>query len=222
MTKAIKPITVYGTGPSANPLKVAIILEELSIPYTVDPIPWSDIKKPAYLAINPNGRLPAIQDPNTNISLWESGAIIEYLVEKYDTEHKLSFAAGTVEYFHAKQWLYFQTSGQGPYFGQLGWFKLFSPEQITLAIDRYAKEVARVTGVLEGWLEKQESKTDGPWLVGGRISYADLSFVTWYNVIAITCKEEFDLDASEFPRMKEWIGRMKARNSVRAVLETGS
>lgn len=110
----IKPITIYGQG-GPNPPKVAMVAEELGLPYTIIATPFSDVKKPEYLAINPNGRLPSIHDPNTNLTLWESGAIIEYFIETYDKEHKLSFTPGTPEYFHAKQWLYFQVSGQGPY-----------------------------------------------------------------------------------------------------------
>lgn len=117
MSSTLKPITVWGQG-GPNPPKVAFILEELEIPYTIIPIPFSDIKKPEYLAVNPNGRLPAIQDPNTGITLWESGAILEYLVDKYDHAQKLSFSPGSDEFYHARQWLFFQTTGQGPYYGQ--------------------------------------------------------------------------------------------------------
>ena len=97
---------MYGKG-GPNLPKVAIILDELNIPKEIDPVPFSDVKKPAYLAINPNGRLPAIYDPNTDLTLWESGAIVEYLVDKYDPEHKLSFPAGSSDAYHAKQWLFF-------------------------------------------------------------------------------------------------------------------
>lgn len=75
------------------------------------------MKKEPYESINPNGRVRAIEDPNTGITLWESGAIIEYLVEIYDKQHNISFAPGSKEYYEAKQWLYYQVSGQGPYFG---------------------------------------------------------------------------------------------------------
>jgi glutathione S-transferase len=110
MPSQIKPIKVWGKG-GPNPPKIAIVLEELGLPYETVAIPLTDVKKPDYLAINPNGRLPAIYDPNTDLTLWESGAIIEYLIERYDTTHKLSFAPGTAETYHAKQWLFFQTTG---------------------------------------------------------------------------------------------------------------
>lgn len=104
---SFEPIKVYGKG-GPNPPKIAMLCRELAIPHTVVDIPFSDLKKPDYLATNPNGRIPAIHDPNTDITIWESGAIIEYLVEKYDLEQKLSFASGSKEYYLAKQWLFYQ------------------------------------------------------------------------------------------------------------------
>lgn len=104
---SLKPIVTYGkAGP--NPPKIIMILEELGLPYEAKDISFPELKQEAFLKINPNGRMPAIHDPNTGLTLWESGAIIEYLVEKYDTEHKISFEAGTLESYHAKQWLFFQ------------------------------------------------------------------------------------------------------------------
>jgi glutathione S-transferase len=127
---------VWGKG-GLNPLKVCIISEELGLPYEVIHIPLSDVRKPEYVAINPNGRLPAIHDPNTDITLWESGAILEYLIELYDTNNRLSFVPGTPESYHAKQWLYFQATGQGPYYGQAARFKKFHSKQVPSAIERY-------------------------------------------------------------------------------------
>jgi len=115
---SLKPVTLWGHDSGPNAWKVAIVLEELKVPYTFKFIEFPDMKKEPYESINPNGRVPAIQDPNTGIKLWESGAIIEYLIETYDKEHKISFDFGTKESYEAKQWLFYQVSGQGPYFGQ--------------------------------------------------------------------------------------------------------
>ena len=222
MSPQIKPIKVWGQG-GPNPPKVAFILEELDLPYEIIATPLSDIKKPEYLAINPNGRLPSIHDPNTNLTLWESGAIVEYLIEVYDTKHQFSFAPGTPESYHAKQWLFFQVSGQGPYFGQLGWFLKFHAEQLPSAIERYVNEVNRVVGVLEGWLEKQKQEhgdsasSDGPWLVGNKYSYADIAFIQWQRVIAmVTAKDQYNLD--NFPHVKEWLGKMTSREAIKIAL----
>lgn len=219
MSSQVKPIKIWGSG-GPNPLKVLIILEELDLPHEIQDIPFTDVKKPEYTAINPNGRVPSIQDPNTNITLWESGAIIEYLVEKYDTKHKISFPTGSDDSYLAKQWLIFQVSGQGPYFGQAAWFTKFHSEKLPSALDRYVNEANRVTGVLESWLSKQKDSgsggADGPWLVGGKCSHADLAFITWHKVMQMMLpKENFDED--KFPHVKEWIAKMCERKSVKTV-----
>ncbi len=223
MVSQIKPITVWGQG-GPNPPKVMFILEELGIPYNVIPIPFSDIKKPHYLAINPNGRLPSIQDPNTGLTLWESGAIVEYLIERYDTNQKISFASGTHEAYHAKQWLFFQTTGQGPYYGQAAWFLKFHPEHLPSALDRYCKEVNRVTGVLETHLAHQKDEYSshdgftGPWLVGNKFSYADIAFVSWQRIIGdVLSKDQYNVE--DFPVVKQWLEKMLSSEKVKLVLE---
>lgn len=221
MSSQLKPIKAWGYGSrSANPVKLAMILNELNLPFEAIHVPFADVKNPEYTVINPNGRLPAIQDPNTGITLWESGAIIEYLVDHYDKECRLSFPPGTPESYHAKQWLYFQTSGQGPYYGQLFWFKLFHSTQVPSAIERYIKEVNRVTGVLEGHLSKEKKEHgdsigfDGPWLVGNKISYADISFVSWQKGVEhLLDKDAFDMD--KYPVVKEWLAKMTARPAIK-------
>jgi glutathione S-transferase len=117
---SIKPITLHAHSSGPNPWKIVIILEELELPYTLIYETFSSIKSAPYTDINPNGRVPAIQDPNTGITLWESGAIIEYLVESYDTQQKISHDVQSPEKWLEKQFLYFQVSGQGPYFGKFG------------------------------------------------------------------------------------------------------
>lgn len=82
---SIKPIVLHGAaGP--NPTKVRMLIEELGLPHEIKEVSFADVKGPEFTAINPNGRMPAIYDPNTDLTLWESGAIIEYLIEKYDTK----------------------------------------------------------------------------------------------------------------------------------------
>ncbi len=223
MASQFKPIKLYGFGRTANPTKVAIMLEELGLPWENVPVAIGDVKNPEYTAINPNGRLPSIQDPNTGITLWESGAILEYLNETYDKDGKFGFAPGTPEFWHARQWLYFQTSGQGPYYGQLGWYKLFEKEPNDGAIARYVDQSKRVSGVLEGWLAQEEGKrgeTNGPWLVGNKLSYADLSFFPWQFVIGLAMSDVYD--QKEFPHVQEWYDRMLARPAVKKILEMGA
>lgn len=114
---SLQPLKLYG-GNGPNPAKVRMILDELNLNYEIVEVSLKDTKTPEFVKINPNGRIPALEDPNTGITLWESGAIIEYVVDKYDVNKTLSFPAGSDEYWLAKQYLFFQMSGQGPYFEQ--------------------------------------------------------------------------------------------------------
>ena len=157
-------------------------------------------------------RLPAIVDPNTGLTLWESGAIILYLVEEYDTGHTLSFPAGTREHHLAHQYLVFQVAGQGPYFGQACWFECFHATAVPSARARYRAEIARVTRVLDGVL------ADGrAYLVGGRCSYADLAFVPWYWLVGFIDQRgtglQTELDAAN-PHWRAWMDRLSARPAV--------
>lgn len=113
MSRNIKPLTVYGHWGAPNPWKVATILRELDIPYDWHEVEFVNVKDEAYTKVNPNGRLPAIIDPNTGITLWESGAIILYLIDQYDKEGKISYSTAP-ERYQCQQWLMFQVSGESP------------------------------------------------------------------------------------------------------------
>ncbi|KAM5341680.1 hypothetical protein ACJ41O_014711 [Fusarium nematophilum] len=205
----MKPITLYSHPVGPNPWKVALILEELSLPYEARFVDFQSVKQEPYTLINPNGRLPAIEDPNSGITLWESGAIVEYLLDTYDTERTISFASGPETHL-ARQWLFFQVSGQEPYYGQAGWFMSYHPEKVQTATDRYVNEVLRVNGVLESVLSKRD------WLVGDRCSYADLSFVAWQRwAPELVGKDLYE----KFPHVGAWWRRMGERSTVQKVLE---
>ncbi|KAJ5852636.1 uncharacterized protein N7529_012021 [Penicillium soppii] len=228
MTSTIKPIQLYGGILGPNPLKIGIILTLLELPFEVVPVEYTDVKLPAYEAINPNGRLPSIHDPNTGLTIWESGAIVEYLIERYDTKEprKLSFEPRSAEAELARSFLYLQTTGQGPYYGQAYWFKKYHAEKIPSAIERYVNEAKRVTGVLDKWLGQQKEANadnlgDGPWLVGNKLSYADIAFIPWQAGAHMSFSEDgFNLD--EFPHEKEWFERMTSREAIKAVLDSSN
>ncbi|TLS21929.1 uncharacterized protein PpBr36_09536 [Pyricularia pennisetigena] len=217
MSSSIKPIVVHGKfGP--NPPKVYMLLNELGLPHTGIPHDPAVIKQEPYISlINPNGRIPAIEDPNTNLTLWESGAILEYLVETYDKDHKVSFAAGSKESHLARQWLFFQTTGQGPYFGQFVWFSRHHEPKVPSAVERYAKEINRVTGVLEKHLSWQPEDADGNrWLVGRRYSFVDLAFVPWQYHAGKLAKDYYKIDA--YPHVEKWFEALMARPAIKKVL----
>ncbi|CAG8909685.1 unnamed protein product [Penicillium egyptiacum] len=209
----MKPIILYSHPIGPNPWKVAIVLSSLDIPYETIFVDFKDVKLPPYIDLNPNGRLPAIVDPNNDIQLWESGAIVHYLIETYDLSHQISYDSFP-ERFLSQQWLHFQVSGQGPYYGQLGWFARQTQNQ-HVAIERYSNEVRRVTGVLDKALSGRQ------WLVGNKCTFADLAFVPWQNMIGMILQDknaegEF---ARSFPNVQAWMERMKQRPAVIKVLQ---
>ncbi|KGQ09669.1 Glutathione S-transferase 1 [Beauveria bassiana D1-5] len=224
MTSSLKPLILWGVEHGPNPWKVAFALDELSLPYTHRIIDFAAVKSPPFTDLCVNGRVPALEDPNTGITLWESGAILEFLVETYDnttsSPQRLSFSRGTPEYFLAKQWLHFQVSGQGPYFGQAVWFSKYHAEQLPSAVERYVSEIRRVTGVVDKALEGKE------YLVGGRYSYADLAFLPWFMIAyfhwyARTQPGMFadKVSLDEFPNVKAWLARIRARPVTAKSLE---
>ncbi|KAM0544813.1 hypothetical protein ACHAPJ_011643 [Fusarium lateritium] len=204
-----KPITVYVLGGGPNPFKVLIALEELEVPY--NKIDVENPKSESFLKINPNGRTPAITDPNnSNFTLWESGAIVEYLVDRYDAGGKLSLNDPNQKWL-LKQYLHFQMSGQGPYFGQAVWFYKQAKE-VPIAKQRYIEQLVRVLGVLDVILK------DRHYLVGDKFTYADLSFIPWNRVALGSALFKGDLDGigAKFPNFLAWHQRINSRTSVQA------
>jgi len=188
-----KQFTLYSHNKGPNGWKVAIVLEELGLTYETIYFDFQkgEQKSAEHTKYNPNGRIPTIIDhKNNDYTLWESDAILFYLAERYDTEHKISVSdAG--EKFHELQWLFYQSSGQGPYFGQAAWFTFYHSEKIPSAQDRYKNEIKRVIGVLNEVLSKQ------PYLVGGKTTIADLAFIPW-NDFAVPALANFDFE-KDFP-----------------------
>lgn len=216
MPSELKPILVYGRG-GPNPPKVAMVLEELDLPYEFSTISMADVKGPEYTKVNPNGRIPALHDPNTGLTIWESGAIVLYLIDRYDTENKISFPRGSNEAYLAQQWLIYQVSGQGPYYGQSVYFTRYHSEPAPSTVERFNKEIVRVTGVLEKYLSEQDKSNDGPWLVGGKFSYADLMFFPWQKIMAGWLSKEVYDEESNYPHVKAWVEKMEARPGIKKI-----
>ncbi|KAF4465055.1 glutathione-s-transferase theta gst [Fusarium albosuccineum] len=207
----LKPIVVYKSGPSPNPWKVILVLEELGIPYEIIEIGFFDVKKEPLISLNPNGRVPAIQDPNKDIVLWESGAIVDYLIDVYDKNAVLHYTTSPQKY-QTRCWEHFQMSGQGPPFGQKRWFEVMHPERIPSAVERFSDEIKRVTGVIDSHLEKQG--TD--YLVGNQVTYADLMFIPYaVGLKTVTAPE---IDTSVWKHYTAWLERLSKRPAVAKVL----
>ncbi|OQE10584.1 hypothetical protein PENFLA_c088G01740 [Penicillium flavigenum] len=208
----MQPLVLFGHHAGPNPRKVAMVIEELGIPYEHKLMEFAELKQPAFEAINPNGRVPALQDPNTGITLWESGAIIEYLVETYDKQQIISFLPGSPQFYQAKQWLFFQVSGQGPYFGQAVWFKIHHPERIQSAVDRYLHEILRVLQVLDNALQGRN------YLVDDKFSFADISFITWLEIVP-WISDQPDIFESKFGNVHTWMARTTSHVGVKNILD---
>ncbi|KAI1743782.1 glutathione S-transferase [Xylaria scruposa] len=208
----LQPLVVYSSGPAPNPWKVAFVLEELGLPWKFEPIQMPDLKKEPYTNLNPNGRVPTLVDPNKDqMTVWESGAIVDYLIEEYDKDAKLHYTTPK-EKSNARSWQYFQVSGQGPYFGQLGWFTNHHSEKLPSAIERYTNEVKRVIGVIDGHL----AKTGTDYLVGDKVSYADLMFIPYFKSVGkgpLTLMAK-DVDTSQWVHYTAWMKRLHERPAV--------
>jgi len=198
------------TADTPNGIKIPIALEELGVPYELVRIDLTrgEQKQPAFLADNPNGRIPVLIDDEGpgggRLSVFESGAILLYLAEKFgrllpgDPRGRL----------RALEYLFFQVSGVGPMFGQVGWFKRSAPEPVAFAIERYQNEARRLTGVLEQRLEQSE------WLAGAEYSIADIANFGWLRVANYA-----DVDLDDFPAVRSWVGKIAARPAVLRALE---
>lgn len=111
-----------------------------------------------------------------------------------------------------------QADFSGPYFGQLAWFTKFHHEQLPSALERYANEAKRLTQVLEDWLVKQKTDQGETWLVGGRMTYVDLAFITWQIVIGMVVRKDV-YDMTEYPSVNAWITNMIHRDAVKKTLK---
>jgi GST-like protein len=163
--------------PTPNGVKVSIMLEETGLPYEAHLVSFEshDQKTPEFLSVSPNGKIPAILDPNgpggKPLALFESGAILIYLAEK--TGQFMS--RDPVARYHTIQWLMFQMSGIGPMFGQLGFFNKFAGKDYAdkRPRDRYVAESRRLLGVLNTRL------ADRAWIMGDEYSIADIATFPW-------------------------------------------
>ncbi len=186
------------TSPTPNGWKASITLEELEVPYEVHPIDLmsGDQKKTEYLAINPNGRIPAIVDRDANnFAVFESGAIMIYLAEKAGRLLPIDAEGRSL----VIQWLMFQMGGIGPMMGQANVFFRYFPEKIQAAIDRYQNESRRLFEVLEGRLADNE-------FLAGDFRIADIANWSW-----VRTHKWSGVNVEGLPHLKRWRDRMAGR-----------
>jgi GST-like protein len=197
-------IEVYSWA-TPNGHKVHIMLEECGLPYRVHPVDIGSGAQfaPEFLAISPNNKIPAITDPDgpdgKPISLFESGAILLYLAGKTGR----FLPADTVGKYEVLQWLMFQMGGVGPMLGQAHHFRIYAPEKIPYAVDRYTNEAKRLYGVMNKRLAKSK------YLGGAEYSVADMAVYPWLR----SWKNQ-GIDWNDHPHLRGWFDEIGARPAV--------
>jgi len=181
-----------------------MMLEELGLDYEIVPV---DIQKgaqmtPEFLAMNPNHKIPVLVDGD--LTIFESGAIMLYLVEKSGKFQPKDLK----EKYAIIEWLMFQMASVGPMFGQANHFVKYAPEKIEYAIKRYLDETKRLMGVLETRLSQV------PYL-GGEYGIADIATWPWVRA----AKAAGNTDLEQFPNVKKWYGAIESRDAVKRALQ---
>ena len=192
-------ITLY-TAATPNGWKISIALEEMTLPYQVRVIDFATEEQKAdwYVRLNPNGRIPTLEDDG--FVVFESGAILIYLAEKSG-----EFMPRDVQgRSRVLQWLMFQMSAIGPMMGQANVFLRYFPEKIQPAIDRYQREVLRLFGVLDRQLASHEH-------IAGEYSIADMALWPW-----VSGHEWSGVSVDEFANLSRWLALVGARPAVQA------
>jgi GST-like protein len=202
-------IEVYSWA-TPNGHKVHIMLEECGLPYRVHAIDIGAGEQfaPEFLAISPNNKIPAIVDPNgpdgAPMSVFESGAILLYLASKTG---KL-LPSSTRGKFEVMEWLMFQMGGVGPMLGQAHHFRIYAPEKIEYAVNRYTNEAKRLYGVMDKRLGKHK------YIAGASYSIADIAIFPWLR----SWKNQ-GIDWVDFPNLKGWFDEIAARPAVQRGVE---
>ncbi|WP_299006891.1 glutathione S-transferase N-terminal domain-containing protein [uncultured Caulobacter sp.] len=203
--------------PTPNGVKVSIMLEETGLPYEphlID-IGKNETWEPEYLSLNPNGKIPAILDPNgpdgKPLALFESGAILVYLADKSGKFLPTDPAAR----YETLQWVFFQMAAIGPMFGQLGFFHKFAGKDYEdkRPRDRYAAESKRLLGVLEGRLANRS------WIMGDDYTIADIATLGWVrNLVGFYGAGDL-VDYAALKHVPRWLEQGLARPAVQRGLD---
>jgi GSH-dependent disulfide-bond oxidoreductase len=202
-------IEVYSWA-TPNGHKIHILLEECGLPYRAIPIDIGagDQFKPDFIAISPNNKIPAIIDPDgpdgQPISLFESGAILMYLATKAGR----FIPSNLRSRYEMLEWLMFQMAGMGPMLGQAHHFRIYAPEKIEYAINRYTNEAKRLYGVLNKRLAQSK------YVAGPEYSIADIAIFPWLR----SWKNQ-GISWDDYPHLKGWFDEIAARPAVQRGVE---
>ena len=204
--------------PTPNGVKVSIMLEEIGLPYEAHLVDFgkNDQQAPEFLSLNPNGKIPAIIDPDgpggAPIGLFESGLILVYLSDKSGGRLVPDDPA---QRYETIQWVFFQMGHIGPMFGQLGYFHKFAGKEIPdkRPLERYATEAKRLLGVLEGRLSGRQ------WIMGDDYTIADISLLGWVRGLVGFYEAGPLVGYDALEAVPAWLERGLARPAVQRGLE---
>ena len=193
--------------PTPNGKKISIMLEECGLPYETIPVDIGrgDQFAPAFTALSPNHRMPVIMDRETNVSVFEGGAILMYLAEKSGQ----FLPQATTARFEVLQWLFWQAGGLGPMAGQLSHFASYAKDSAPYAHQRYANEYDRLLAVMDVRLRDRE-------FLAGDYSIADMAAFPW-----VLPYKRLGNDLDRFENLIRWFDTLKARPAVRAGVDLG-
>ncbi len=198
------------TWPTPNGHKIHIMLEECQLPYRVHAvnIGTGDQFHPDFLKISPNNKIPAMVDPQgpdgQPISLFESGAMLVYLAAKTGR----FMPQGDRARYEVLQWLMFQMGGVGPMLGQAHHFRIYAPERIEYAVNRYTNEAKRLYGVMDKRLQTSQ------WMGGSSYSIADIAIVPW-----LRSWQNQGIGWADFPHLNVWFDLIAARPAVQKAVQ---
>lgn len=203
--------------PTPNGVKVAVMLEEVGIPYEAHRV---DIRadeqfSPEFLALNPNNKIPAILDPHgpggQPLALFESGAILVYLAEKSGQ----LLSGDAAQRYETLQWLMWQMAGAGPMFGQIGFFFCREGKEYEdkRPLQRYVTESKRLLGVLEQRLQGRN------WIMGDDYSIADIAVLPWVRSLSVSYKADELLDLASFTNVQRVLAQWLQRPAVQRGLD---
>ncbi|WZH49507.1 glutathione S-transferase [Fusarium acuminatum] len=186
-------------------------LEALRLPYSVKMWQFGDdpkegVKGEAFLKINENGRVPALEDPNNGVVSWESGACLNYIRRVYDKENLLGpVSDAEQDRVDFEKWEYFLLTTLGPMTGQTNWYRHYHPVKNEDALERYSEQTKRCYSVLEGQLQK----SGGSSILPGKVTAVDFHFEPWVRQHSFA-----GLSLDDYPTVTKWLGQIGTRKEV--------
>ncbi len=216
MAEKLKPLTLHAHSTGPNPYKIAIALEILDLPYEIRLWDFGDdpekgVKGETFRKINENGRVPALEDPNTGVVSWESGAVMNYLLRNYDKNNVLGpRGSSEQDRVDLEKWTLFLLTGLGPMMGQTNWYRHYNPTKNEDALKRYTEQIYRHFGVLEAQLAKSEGRS----ILPGGFSAVDVHTYPWINQ-----HDYAGVSLEKYPNLKKWYEEAGKKKEIKTAYE---